>query len=133
MARSPPTCGRGSSLGSCSWTMHARAREGTVSMNVPAGHFGVRLDGCPARSVCWPDMGRKTKDKKDFKRTGKHKLSERVLQFAGDFIHQGETLQERQIRLITASTVWNIANRPADERQKITAEMEMWTTSEVTR
>ena len=50
--------------------------------------------------------------------TGKPKISQSVLAFAGDFIGMGKTLEERQIRLTAASCAWNIASNIPEFRKK---------------
>jgi hypothetical protein len=53
------------------------------------------------------------------KAPGKRKISEMILEFAGDFIHAGATVEQRQVRLTAASSAWNIASNPPDQRQKL--------------
>jgi hypothetical protein len=50
--------------------------------------------------------------------TGKPKISQSVLAFAGDFIGMGKTLKERQIRLTAASCAWNIASNIPEFHKK---------------
>ena len=46
------------------------------------------------------------------------KMSEMVLQFAGDYIEMGETTEERQNYLNSACSAWNIALLPVKKRNK---------------
>ena len=50
--------------------------------------------------------------------TGRPKISQSVLAFAGDFIGMGKTLKERNIRLTAASCAWNIACNIPEFRKK---------------
>ena len=50
--------------------------------------------------------------------TGKPKISQSVLAFAGDFIGMGKTLAERRNRLTAASNAWNIASNIPELRKK---------------
>jgi hypothetical protein len=47
------------------------------------------------------------------------KLSGMIWEFAGDFIRLGSTPEQRHVRLTAASSAWNIAASPSDQRQKI--------------
>jgi hypothetical protein len=40
-------------------------------------------------------------------------------EFAGDFIHLGRTQGEKECRLVAASSAWNIACNPPEQRQKL--------------
>jgi hypothetical protein len=42
-----------------------------------------------------------------------------IWEFAGDFIRQGTTVEERQARLTAASSAWNIASSLVDKRQRL--------------
>ena len=46
------------------------------------------------------------------------KISEMIIEFAGDFIETGESMEQRQSLLNAACTAWNIANLPKYERRK---------------
>lgn len=50
--------------------------------------------------------------------TGKPKISQSILAFAGDFIGMGKTLAERRNRLTAASNAWNIASNIPELRKK---------------
>ena len=41
-----------------------------------------------------------------------------IIEFAGDFIHTGESVEQKQVRLNAACTAWNIANLPKYQRRK---------------
>ncbi len=41
-----------------------------------------------------------------------------IIEFAGDFIETGESMEQRQSLLNAACTAWNIANLPKYERRK---------------
>ena len=41
-----------------------------------------------------------------------------IIEFAGDFIHTGESVEQKQMRLNVACTAWNIANLPKYQRRK---------------
>ena len=41
-----------------------------------------------------------------------------IIEFAGDFIETGESMEQRQSHLNAACTAWNIANLPKYERRK---------------
>lgn len=41
-----------------------------------------------------------------------------IIEFAGDFIDSGASLEQRQSRLNAACAAWNIANLPKHERRK---------------
>jgi hypothetical protein len=49
----------------------------------------------------------------------KRKLSEMISEFAGDFIHMGETPEAKQNYLTGACTAWNIASAPPERRKKL--------------
>ena len=44
-----------------------------------------------------------------------------IIEFAGDFIETGESIEQRQSLLNAACTAWNIANLPKYERRKALA------------
>jgi hypothetical protein len=46
------------------------------------------------------------------------KISKSILDFAGDFIRLGETLEDRQNRLNAACSAWNMACNTSDLRKK---------------
>jgi len=46
------------------------------------------------------------------------KTSEMIIEFAGDFIETGDSMEQRQSRLNAVCTAWNIANLPKHERRK---------------
>lgn len=48
----------------------------------------------------------------------KRKISEMILEFAGDFLSLGKTQEHKQCLLNAACSAWNIACVPADSRQK---------------
>lgn len=51
---------------------------------------------------------------------GKPKTLQIILEFAGDFIRLGKTLEDRQRRLTAASRAWNIANdSPASHEKEL--------------
>jgi hypothetical protein len=41
-----------------------------------------------------------------------------IIEFAGDFIETGDSMEQRQSLLNAACTAWNIANLPKHERRK---------------
>ena len=45
------------------------------------------------------------------------KLSQLILEFAGDFIQMGDTQEHRESLLNAACSAWNIANSSADKRE----------------
>jgi len=47
----------------------------------------------------------------------KRKISEMILEFAGDFLNLGKTQEHKQCLLNAACSAWNIACIPADNRQ----------------
>lgn len=57
---------------------------------------------------------KKSKDRRQRnQRSARPKVSQRILEFAGDFICVGETLEQRQSFLNAAGSAWNIAcDRP---------------------
>jgi hypothetical protein len=63
-------------------------------------------------------MKRKNKDNQFSHPPAKRKISEMILEFAGDFISMGETQEQKQSHLNAACSAWNIACIPADKRQK---------------
>ena len=46
------------------------------------------------------------------------KISEIIIEFAGDFIETGKSMEQRHSLLNAACTAWNIANLPKYERRK---------------
>ena len=67
-------------------------------------------------------MAKKKRDRQPSgKFVGKRKISELILEFAGDFIRMAETPGEKQNRLNAACSAWNIACHPSDKRQAMVA------------
>ncbi|GMU22290.1 MAG: hypothetical protein AMXMBFR13_23760 [Phycisphaerae bacterium] len=65
-------------------------------------------------------MKRKDKARKTQHTSSKRKISETIWEFVGDFIREGETLSERQVRLTIACIAWSIAcQQKPEERQKM--------------
>lgn len=60
----------------------------------------------------------KRKKQKNQKSESHPKISERLLEFAGDFIRMGETLEDRQNRLTAACSAWNMACNTPELRTK---------------
>jgi len=53
------------------------------------------------------------------RRSRKGKLSERVWEFAGDFIRLGKTTEHKQCLVNTACSAWNIACAPHHRREQL--------------
>lgn len=65
-------------------------------------------------------MKRKNKNKPVQSTPAKRKISEMIWEFAGDFIREGDTFSERQVRLTIACIAWSIAcQQEPEERQKM--------------
>ena len=63
-------------------------------------------------------MKQKNKDNWLSHPPAKRKISEMILEFAGDFLSLGESQEHKQCLLNAACSAWNIACIPADKRQK---------------
>lgn len=64
-------------------------------------------------------MGHKNAGKRRFQTSGKRKISEMIWEFAGDFIRVGNTREQKEIRLIAASSAWNIACNPPEKQKAL--------------
>lgn len=64
-------------------------------------------------------MKDKKKDKRLAQTPAKRKISEMVWEFAGDFVRMGKTQGEKEVRLIAASSAWNIACNKPEQRRKL--------------
>ena len=64
-------------------------------------------------------MKRKHKDNRLSHPPAKRKISEMVWEFAGDLIRLGNTQEQKEARLIAASSAWNIACNSPEQRQKL--------------
>ena len=63
-------------------------------------------------------MKRKNKDNQLSHPPAKRKISEMILECAGDFLRLGKTQEHKQCLLNAACTAWNIACVPVNSRQK---------------
>jgi hypothetical protein len=50
--------------------------------------------------------------------SARSKISQSILEFAGDFIHMGDTLEDRQNRLNAACSAWNMACNTSELREQ---------------
>ena len=67
-------------------------------------------------------MGRRSKKRNGRRRIDvphKSKISEKVWEFAGDFIRMGDTPEEKQSLLNAACSAWSIACNPPDSHKKL--------------
>ena len=64
-------------------------------------------------------MKRKKNDKRTSQTSTKRKISEMIWEFAGDFIRLGRTQEQKEIRLIAASSAWNIACNPPEKQKAL--------------
>jgi hypothetical protein len=60
----------------------------------------------------------KRKNKSHPQPSGKPKISQSILEFAGEFIRMGETLEDRQNRVNAACSAWNMACNTPELREK---------------